>query len=372
MLRLIALTILLPCSVIEAAGQPCSGWAERFPLSRPAPTALQVIVFDAARGQSIFFDGDPDPDIPATWRWNGGEWSLLEDVSGPDTNERHQAVFDSWRDVVVLYGGLTGNGFESDDTWEWNGVHWVERLVNPPGGVGRNLHAMAFDTHRGVTVLFGGVDDESNYLGDTWAWDGIDWTERTAEGPSPRVLPAMTFDEVRGVTVLHGGNFGMYETWEWDGTSWSLRSKLGPGRGGAAMVYDSSREVCVLFGGVAPDGGGLQNDMWEWDGEVWTLRETIEAPQRRSNHAMAYDSSRHAIVLFGGEGGLGPLDDTWEFLCPPACYPDLDGDGDLTLFDFLAFVNAFNAADPAADCDHSQSLDLFDFLCFTNSFNAGC
>jgi hypothetical protein len=55
-----------------------------------------------------------------------------------------------------------------------------------------------------------------------------------------------------------------------------------------------------------------------------------------------------------------------------ACYPDLTGDGVLDLFDFLAFVNAFNAADPSADCTGDGIFDLFDFLCFVNAFNAGC
>jgi hypothetical protein len=55
-----------------------------------------------------------------------------------------------------------------------------------------------------------------------------------------------------------------------------------------------------------------------------------------------------------------------------SCPWDLNADGVLDLFDFLAFVNLFNAGDPAADCDQSGTLDLFDFLCFTNAFNAGC
>jgi hypothetical protein len=54
------------------------------------------------------------------------------------------------------------------------------------------------------------------------------------------------------------------------------------------------------------------------------------------------------------------------------CYADFDGNGVLELFDFLGFVNAFNALDPNADCDENGTFDLFDFLCFTNSFNAGC
>ncbi|MFI4916316.1 MAG: GC-type dockerin domain-anchored protein, partial [Phycisphaerales bacterium JB060] len=54
------------------------------------------------------------------------------------------------------------------------------------------------------------------------------------------------------------------------------------------------------------------------------------------------------------------------------CYADFDGDGSLTLFDFLAFQNAFDSGDLAADCDEDGILTLFDFLCFQNAFDAGC
>jgi endonuclease/exonuclease/phosphatase family metal-dependent hydrolase len=55
-----------------------------------------------------------------------------------------------------------------------------------------------------------------------------------------------------------------------------------------------------------------------------------------------------------------------------ACPADLDGDGSLTVFDFLAFQNLFDAGDPTADFDGDGSLTLFDFLAFQNAFDAGC
>ncbi|UYV13446.1 MAG: integrin alpha [Phycisphaera sp.] len=51
---------------------------------------------------------------------------------------------------------------------------------------------------------------------------------------------------------------------------------------------------------------------------------------------------------------------------------DLDGDGELTLFDFLAFQNAFDAGDPIADFDGNGVLNIFDFLNFQNQFADGC
>ena len=60
------------------------------------------------------------------------------------------------------------------------------------------------------------------------------------------------------------------------------------------------------------------------------------------------------------------------FALATACEADLDGDGTLTLFDFLTFQNAFAAGEARADCDRDGSLTLFDFLCFQNAFAAGC
>ncbi len=86
------------------------------------------------------------------------------------------------------------------------------------------------------------------------------------------------------------------------------------------------------------------------------------------------DAGTAEVTIIIDDAGERPLT-----LMPPptlevgaACYADLDGDGELTIFDFLVFQNAFDAGDPIADCDGSGVLDIFDFLCFQNAFGAGC
>jgi hypothetical protein len=77
---------------------------------------------------------------------------------------------------------------------------------------------MAYDSVRGATVLFGGRMNCCGDGGDTWVWDGINWTQRTpATAPSGRYGSAMAYDNIRGVTVLFGGYYQfMYgDTWEW-------------------------------------------------------------------------------------------------------------------------------------------------------------
>ncbi|MEO1007480.1 MAG: GC-type dockerin domain-anchored protein [Planctomycetota bacterium] len=54
------------------------------------------------------------------------------------------------------------------------------------------------------------------------------------------------------------------------------------------------------------------------------------------------------------------------------CIADFDGDGALTVFDFLAFQNAFASGDATADIDGDGALTIFDFLAFQNLFAAGC
>ena len=54
------------------------------------------------------------------------------------------------------------------------------------------------------------------------------------------------------------------------------------------------------------------------------------------------------------------------------CRADIDGDGELTIFDFLAFQNLFAQGDMAADFDGDGELTIFDFLAFQNEFAEGC
>ncbi len=80
---------------------------------------------------------------------------------------------------------------------------------------------------------------------------------------------------------------------------------------GHAMAYDTARGRVVLFGGYA---GGLKDDTWEWDGQVWQRMEhQEEGPSARDDHAMAYDAVRGRTVLFGGFGSALKGDATWEW-----------------------------------------------------------
>src|SRR5687768_7606780 len=80
-----------------------------------------------------------------------------------------------------------------------------------------------------------------------------------------------------------------------------------------AMAYDSARARMVVFGGFT--GERTSSDTWEWDGLVWNLRPSASAPSPRWLSRLAYDPVRGRMVLFGGSpGGSGSnLGDTWEW-----------------------------------------------------------
>jgi len=55
-----------------------------------------------------------------------------------------------------------------------------------------------------------------------------------------------------------------------------------------------------------------------------------------------------------------------------ACVADFNGDDTVDFFDIAAFLGAFAALDPAADCTTDGLFDFFDVLAFLSAFSVGC
>jgi glycosylphosphatidylinositol phospholipase D len=63
---------------------------------------------------------------------------------------------------------------------------------------------------------------------------------------------------------------------------------------------------------------------------------------------------------------------TYVVRLPGGCEADITGDGELDIFDFLAFQNLFDDGDARADFDGDGNLTIFDFLAFQSEFELGC
>lgn len=249
-------------------------------------------------------------------------WSESPAV-GPTIRSMHSLTFDSTRGKVLLFGGYGPKPDGSEylgDTWEFDGTTWTLRTTTGPAA--RQSAAMAFDAARGRAVLFGGMSYAGGPItyGQTWEWNGSTWTTVATTGPSPRHLHAMAYDAARANTVMFGGladgSFRDTATWTWNGSAWSQATTTGPvPRFGHSMAYDAARQRVVLFGGFGGSGDvkTLLQDTWEWNGSSWSLIAST-GPTPRQFHAMAYDPVRQRVVLFGGRGQDGTsTDDLWEW-----------------------------------------------------------
>jgi len=139
-------------------------------------------------------------------------------------------------------------------------------------------------------------------------------------------VEGVTFDANREVVVLFGGDLQdgttPYSLLEWNGASLVRTGDRRTAATGAvfpAIAYDTERRKVVVFGGICagacPGGSGpmLLDATWEYDG-AWQLRAPAHAPAARWHAAMAYDRARHCMVLAGGRDAAGQfLPETWEY-----------------------------------------------------------
>ena len=211
----------------------------------------------------------------------------------------------------------------------------VNRLTIPGAGMERNgrsfflqippvaaeYAAMAFDPSTNKIILFGGYNNGN--LGDTWSWDGTNWTQLSpATSPSARNGASMAYDPINHRLILFGGFSGSSpknDTWKWDGTTWVQlldgSTNSPPARGFATMAFGPTVNQMILFGGFGTVT--RMNDTWSWDGATTTWTELNDgssgSPPARSKAVMGYDPVNNRNILFGGQSNSGELGDTWSW-----------------------------------------------------------
>ena len=211
-------------------------------------------------------------------------------------------------------------------------AHWVHpRLsADQPAGPGpRAGHAMAYHAGlRAICLVSGDRDGTDVTREEPWLWDGRSWTTRAGgQAPGSTTLRGAASDPERksilifgGLTILGPRKYGppSSELWELDAKgAWRRRTPSGPEPGPRhhhAVAFDSRRGRLVVYGGI-DDKENWPQDVWEWDRERWHHLQPDVNPGERAHHAMAYDSTRGVIVLRGGtrrERGNYPTD-TWEW-----------------------------------------------------------
>ena len=244
-------------------GDGTGTWTQGADFDTVGRTGL-AMAFDDNRNVMVVMGGMSDEDStanepygtlqPTTFEWNGTSWSAgssfpaLFGSSSPGIG-REAMCFDSNQNEVVLGGGTVSaysvspvapcNGpfyeipanfvfgyANISGGWQWTSIS--DNDVTDCGGFSQS--AIAYDSRRHVSVLFGGS---------------------SLTGNAPGTLEFPIVDPVSPPTPPSN---------IWDSRSLSPQP---PARSRHAMAYDSRRGVTVLFGGENANGSGPMGDTWE-------------------------------------------------------------------------------------------------------------
>ena len=271
------------------------------PVVQPPDREGALMAHDPVRGRTLLAGGRLAGGNQAqdTWEFDGATWQQRVPTTQLNWNRPTRLVYAPQRSQILAVSGEDVNGGTPMRIHAWTGSNWA--LVNSTGPLSRAQNfAVAWDSQRGVLVMFG-----SAFGAETWEWNGTSWAQRGTGGPVPRGEHRMTYDAARQVVVLYGGislqNQQLNDTWEWNGVYWlerfGIASPTVQARG--ALDYDSTRQRVVLHGGYTVNGGET-GAVYEFDGSGWLLRQAPSGPSSVHSHCMAYDAATARFVVFGG------------------------------------------------------------------------
>lgn len=299
------------------------------------PATQRLVIFGGIDGSQF---GVAD-DLDDMWELRGSVWTEVTPPVRPPAGGWRAMAFDELG-RLVLHGGWTNAGAHSyADTWVtvWNGSAWAswQRAALPPApspGI-RDSHVMVTDTLRHRILLFGGyLTDLWEFAAGAWAPAAPRWDPGQSQevyAPAKQSDHAMAYDSLRNQVQMFGA--GSIEMWRFDLSThlWFIERNQAPmpiTRANHAMVYDAAHDRTILFGGACKrdpwsvwsrecpeDGSYLPPETWAWNAadRSWTDVSPAVSPSPRHSHGMAYDAAHGQVVVFGGRGDSGTLDDTW-------------------------------------------------------------
>ena len=268
----------------------------------------------------------------------------------------------------------------SPQLWTVETGSGLDDLVGAVTGAEAIFSGMAFDD-TGVLLCIDGFNDALSdrllsidpasgagmVLGDTgenWNFRSVAFDTSTGTLYAARDNRLYTADRSTGVVTfvanISGAGLDQLTSLVIDGDGNAYGSDIGDC---TVFEIDLTTGAATPLGEAFPGTRNWFNDLAiAPDGTLWGAREqggglfTIDTTTGEAT--LVYPSRTYRSIAF--ERTSAP------------CYADFDSDGELTIFDFLAFQNAFDAGESIADCDGDGALTLFDFLCFQNAFDAGC
>lgn len=261
-------------------------------------------------------------------------WTLLETHNSPDPRFNTMLAYLPERHQLFLYGGMSqqdktdGTYIFDIDTNTWTELH----PSNEPSR--RSDASIVYDPENDVIVLYSGYLQNDTHTQDTWIYSFTEenWIKQQPENtPIGQYGHYMVYAERTGQLLMYPGHWSIYShgvlmdhgwggnIWEYDSAQeiWTehVSTPRPPGRYWGQLVYDSTENRLILFGG---NGAVDYDDTWTYDIEsmAWEMVSQTIKPSERGCQAMAYDPENNIVVMFGGHGERGEsLGDTWILDC---------------------------------------------------------
>ncbi len=298
-LRLLLIAVASAAAISTGCGTTAASPAQH---TQVAPPTNGAAAFDAARRVVLLVPQSSQVDrVVQTWTWDGVLWTRQEPTISPSARSEEVLAYDVQRRVTVLYGGNDAKGGWLTDTWEWNGAKWTQiRTPHAPPQTQAGFATMAYDPAARLMMLFQwGRVSESEWMNQTWTWNGKDWT-LMHPGHTPSLSGVtLVFDGHHLVLVGDTYDGNRSETWSWSGSDWSLVATAGfRGFANAPAVLDGRSSTVVAF------GGGPGDDTWIWNGSVWSRAHPQHSPDG-TPQPLLYDGTLKRVVGFAGVGNTG-------------------------------------------------------------------
>ncbi len=340
-------------------------------------------VFDmSADGQTIVGSGSPTNPLRAYfWTEDSGFTEIpqiFEDGGrtffDPDTT-RLRLTGDGSAVFGTGFSIEAGTSFIDSRPYRWTPSGGYEFLDIPPS----STVAIPTGTNSDGSVTVGFTrpgGGEAPLIPAIWSEDG---SVRNIDGPADTSISFFRDVTPDGSVLIGGGRFtdsNVPRSYSWteDGGWLDLGDFPAGGTGGFPLAV--SDDGSVIVGTYTLFGFGGRAYIWTEDTGITDLNDFarglgIDLLGWTLTEATAISADGRTIAGVGTNPA--GVDDSWVLsLESTNCPADFDGDGRLSLFDFLAFQNAFDSGDLAADFDSDGRFSLFDFLAFQNAFDAGC
>lgn len=325
-----------PSASASVATEPplaAAAWAAVTP-SEPGPPARSFASWavDPSSAVGYLFGGSTDAgELDDLWAYDltADAWRpLTPSATRPPARSDHVAGWVEGHGVVV-FGG-EGDGGTLGDLWSYDPAAdaWTELETEGARPEARSGACAAVGAD-GRLWIYGGRSSGGDFLGDVWVLeaDPARWTTVTPSDPAPTPrADASCWWTDDGSLAIYGGlsadEPALRDVWRIEGPespdpAWR-RAPDAPGSPRSAATAVRSAIALVAVGGVGDDGQ-LLDDVVVFDPR--SLAATVfgrapDGPAARAGSVVVDDPEGERLVMFGGRGDDGSLDDVWALDVP--------------------------------------------------------